>query len=314
MALIQFTQLVCIAALSMTLTTWTATSAIAETIKVGLVDFALRHEALKRFDGVKVRSITFETSEMTAARYQSSKNAKGHADVMAAQLVESFQSAAPGANLELYVASPFLEDPDTGRQSIDFEQLEFAYDWFARQGVKIVAQTFVSRDNLNLEKAIAAASKEGLVLLTSAGNGPRQNVVPPFPASYDGAIGISTTGLSDELNAEASRNDYVRYSVPAPLASPIKLRQDPEAAVLAGSSRATVTAAGLLGALSTRYRLECRADAILVLDALAQPTAQFGDNAYGVGVLVQEAIATHLKSAAAHPHLRRLLRDDRMSA
>ncbi|MBL8629585.1 MAG: hypothetical protein JNM81_08155 [Rhodospirillaceae bacterium] len=314
MAFLQFTQLACVSALSVMLTTWAATSAIAETIKVGLVDFALRHDALKRFDRVKVRSITFETSEMTAARYQSSKNAKGHADVMAAELVESFQGAAPGVFLELYVASPFLEDPNTGRQSIDFEQLEFAYDWFARQGVKIVAQTFVSRDNENLERAIATASKEGLVLLTSAGNGPRQNVVPPFPASYNDAIGISTTGLSDELNTEERRNDYVRYSVPAPAASPIKLRQDPEAAVLAGSSRATVTAAGLLGALSTRYRLDNRADAVLVLDALAEPVAEYGHSAYGIGVLMQDNVATHLKSGATHPRLRRLLRDDRLSA
>ncbi len=314
MAFIQFTQLACISALSTLLTTWAATTAFADTIKIGLVDFALRHDTLKRFDNVKVRSITFETSEMTAARFQSNKNAKGHADVMAAELIESFQSAAPGHDLELYVASPFLEDPETGKQRIDFDQLEFAYDWFARQGVKIVAQTFVARDNQNLADAIKAASKEGLVLLTSAGNGPRQNVVPPFPASYDGAIGISTTGLHDELDDEANRNDYVRYSVPAPAISPMKVRQDPEAAVLEGSSRATVTAAGLLGALSTRYRMDTREDVVTVLDTLAQPVADFGDAAYGVGVLVQDTIAKHLKAAVTHPHLRQLLRDDRMSA
>lgn len=292
-----------------------ATIALADTIKIGLVDFALRHDALKRFERVKVRSITFETSSYIAARFQSGKNAKAHADVMAAELIETFQASSPGTELELFVASPFLEDPNTGKQSIDFEQLEFAYTWFARQGVKIVAQTFVSRDNPLLEAAIESAAKEGLVILTSAGNGPRQNVVPPFPASYGGTIGISTTGLAGELSQEEHRNDYVRYSVPAPATSALKVRQDPESAVLAGSSRATVAAAGLLGALSTRYRLETRDDAMQVLDAIAMPVAQFGANvAYGVGVLVEDMVAQHLKAAATHPQLRRLLRDDRMSA
>ncbi|MBL8645368.1 MAG: hypothetical protein JNK21_15655, partial [Rhodospirillaceae bacterium] len=263
MALLRFTQLACVTALSAVLTTWMATVAIADTIKIGLVDFAMRHDALKRFDHVKVKSITFQTSAMIPARFQPGPGNIPHAEVMAAELIESFQTAAPGNDLELYVASPFLQDPDTGKQSIDFEQLEFAYSWFARQGVKIVAQTFVSRDNINLEAAVAAAAKEGLVLLTSAGNGPRQNVVPPFPASYDAAIGISTTGLSTELDDEQNRDTYVRYSVPAPAASAIKLRQDPQTAALAGSSRATVAAAGLLGALATRYRINTRDDALL---------------------------------------------------
>lgn len=315
MAILKLSKIAGVTALSALLSSWGATVALAETIKIGLIDFALRHESLKNFDDVKVRSITFQTSDLIPARYQSDRNTRGHADVMAAELIESFQSASPGTELELFVASPFLQDPDTGKQSIDFEQLEFAYTWFARQGVKIVAQTFISRDNAYLEAATEAAQKEGLVLLTSAGNGPSQNVVPPYPASYDGIIGISTTGLQSELNQEENRNTYVRYSVPAPAISPMKLRQDPELASLNGSSRATVTAAGLLGALTTRYRLESSDDAMLMLDTLALPIAQFGSNsAYGVGVLMEDAVAQHLKTAMPHPQLRQLLRDDRMKA
>jgi hypothetical protein len=314
MALLRFTQYACISALSAVLTTWVATAALADTIKIGLVDFALRHDALKRFDNVKVRSITFATSDLQPARYQSTENARGHADVMAEELIQSFQTAAPGNELELFVASPFLEDPVTGKQVIDFDQLAFAYTWFAKQGVKIVAQTFVSRDNENLAAAVDAAAKEGLVLLTSAGNGPRQNAVPPFPASYETAIGISTTGLPAELSAETERNAYVRYSVPAPNTSRTKLRDNPELAALAGSSRATVTAAGLLGALSTRYQMNSRQDAVTVLDAVAKPVAEFSSKAYGTGVLLQDAIATHLKTPLPLPQLKCLTRQERASA
>jgi hypothetical protein len=294
---------------------WAAAAAWAATVKIGLIDFALRHETLKAFDNVTVRSITFETSDYRAARYQSAANRRGHADVMAGELIASYQDAAPGNALELYVASPFLEDPNNGRQVIDFEQLAFAYDWFARQGVKIVAQTFVAKDNPKLEAAIAKAAEQGLVILTSAGNGPRENAVPPFPAGYAATIGISTTALESELSLEERRDDYVRYSVKAPAFSSLKLRQNPELSVLAGSSRATVAAAGLLGALATRYRIEGRADATTLLDAVAVPTAQYGgDNVYGFGVLVSDVVAQHLRAPGLAPELKRLLLSDRMSA
>ena len=240
-------------------------AAWAETVKVGLIDFALRHEALSRFDNVKVRSITFETSEMPPARFQTTENKRGHADVMAQSLVEAFQSAAPDVDLELFVASPFLQNAKTGQQVIDLEQLEFAYTWLARQGVKVVAQTFVARDSAALAEAITTATDLGLIILSSAGNGPRQNVVPPFPASYPDVIGISTTALGADLGQESNRDSYARYSVKAPAASSLRLRDDPELAILAGSSRATVAAAGYLGAMATRYRLNGREDVLIDL-------------------------------------------------
>lgn len=316
MALLNFSRIVGALLLSVALSPWAATVALAESIKIGLVDFALKHDTLNSFQHVTVRSITFETTALTAARFQSARNTKGHADVMASELIESFQAAAPSADLELYVASPFLQDPQTGRQSIDLEQLEFAYTWFARQGVKIVAQTFVSRDTPALAAAMEAAQREGLVILTSAGNGPRQNAVPPFPAGYtDAAIGISTTGLSDELSSEENRNTYVRYSVPQPAMSPLKVRQDPEAAALVGSSRATVVAAGLLGALNTRYRIETADDARLLLDTVATPIADFGaGGAYGLGVLMRDAVVQHIKAPFTPPALHLLSRSDRAAA
>ncbi len=306
-----------IGVLSIAALAWPLASAAgwAATVKIGLIDFALRHDALKSHHNVTVRSITFEMTGYNAARTQTAQHARGHGDVMADELIRAFQGAAPGNSLELYVASPFVENPTTGRQSIDFEQLGFAYTWFAQQGVKIIAQTFVAKDNPKLKAAIATASQQGLVILTSAGNGPQQNAVPPFPASYDTTIGISTTGLGSELSQERNRNTYVRYSVPAPATSAIRLRQDPELASLEGSSRATVAAAGLLGALATRYRLDNRDDAVTVLDAIAVPVAEFGGRAaYGLGVLVQDVVAQHLRTPGLAPDLKRLLLTERISA
>jgi hypothetical protein len=158
-----------------------------------------------------------------------------------------------------------------------------------------------------LRAAVDAAAAYGLVILTSAGNGPRQNVVPPYPASYGHAIGISTTALGAELDNEADRDAYVRYSVPAPALSSLKLRADPERAALQGSSRATVVAAGLLGALSVRYRIDNREDAVLLLDRHAMPRTAYA-GAYGQGVLVPDAIAEMIKSPLILPDLKCLLR------
>ncbi|MDX2143566.1 MAG: S8 family serine peptidase [Rhodospirillaceae bacterium] len=292
-----------------------AATARADAVKIGMIDFALAPEALDDFAGVTVRSVTFAATDYRPARFQSAAFRRGHAETMAAALVETFQDAAPGVELELFVASPFLQNADTGAQSIDLEELEFAYAWLARQGVTIVAQTFVGRDTPLLRAAMAAAADHGLVLLTSAGNGPGQNVVPPYPASYAQAIGISTTALRADLDGEADRNTYVRYSVPAPAMSSIKLRGDPELAALYGSSRATVVAAGLLGALSTRYRIEDRDDALLLLDSHAVPVSDYaGGGAYGVGVLVPDAVADMIKSPLAPPPVRCLLRGERATA
>jgi hypothetical protein len=290
-------------------------AAQSEPVKIGMIDFALDPSALDEFDDVRVRSVTFAATHYQPARYQSSAHRRGHGETMAAALIEAFREAAPNVPLELYVASPFLQNADTGAQSVDLNELEFAYVWLARQGVKIVAQTFVGRDSPGLQAAVSAAAANGLIILASAGNGPRQNVVPPYPASYGEAIGISTTGLRAELGIETDRNTYVRYSVPAPALSGVKLRSDPELAALEGSSRATVVAAGLLGALSTRYRIESREDAVMLLDAHAVPRPNYdGGGAYGLGVLVPETVAEMIRSPLILPALKCLARDTGASA
>jgi hypothetical protein len=232
--------------------------------------------------------------------------------VMARALIDAFQEAAPGNQLELYVASPFLQNPKTGQHVIDYEQLTFAYMWLARQGVKVVAQTFVGKNSPALEAAMESADDQGLIVLSSAGNGPHENTVPPFPASHPRAIGISTTALTSQFSQEQDRNAYVRYSVKAPVFSALRLRTDPELAVLVGSSRATVAAAGYLGALATRFRVESREDATLLLDTVSMPTEQFsGGDAYGVGVLTVDVVSQHIRAPALAPELRGLLLADR---
>lgn len=261
-------------------------------VRLGLIDLALDHDALAAFSDVTVRSITFEATRYRKARFQSADHAEAHADVMARALIESLREVDPELPIELYVASPFMEDRDTGQLIIDLDQLRFAYDWLAMQDVRIVAQTFVGFDSDLQRQALDHAMELGLVVLSSAGNGPQENPVPPYPAAYPETISISTTGLVRELGREADRDSYVDYSIAPQSVGSLRLRRNPQLRVAQGSSWATASAAGLLGALTSRFSVASRSDAIQVLDVFALPLEQAPHGqAYGRGVLVTSDIA-----------------------
>jgi len=263
-------------------------------VKIGLVDYAVDHTAFEDLRNVTVKSITFQSTGYRPARFQSPANQRAHGDVMTRALLTAFRQLTPDTPVEVYVATPFMTADDK-RVVLDPEQLAFAYDWFAFQGVKIVAQTFVGTDSEGLRAASERAAAHGLIILASAGNGPDMNAVPPYPASYDSAIGISTTALMGELASETKRNTYVGYSVPALEFPAAKLRRDPELSSLQGSSYATATAAGMLGALSTRCHIGTAEDARAVLDKFAVPLDETPNGrAYGRGVLVPELISKRL--------------------
>lgn len=259
--------------------------AAAPEMKVGLVDLNLNPETLGQFPGVSIKHLSFWASGYIRAVKQSKDFRQSHGEVMARALIEAFRSLAPEAPLHVYVASPFIENAQ-GQKLLDVEQLGFVFDWFAGNGVKIVAMTFVGRNSSALQAAIAQASRRGLIVLSSAGNGPGQNPVPAYPAAYPGVIAVGTTALQAERNAEdrllheasmtslqspASRGGYVDYAVAAPKVNVLRLRQDPELAALMGSSRATVTAAGVLAALVLAKLPETPEDALTLLDGVAGP-------------------------------------------
>jgi hypothetical protein len=251
--------------------------------KVGLIDLNLRPQFLN-VPGVKVRHLSFWASGYTKASKQSAEHRQDHGEVMARALIEAYQVLSPEKSLELFIASPFVESD--GKKLLDVEQLAFAFDWFASQGVKIVAMTFVGRNTPALAEALDHAARRGLVILASAGNGPSQNVVPAYPAAYPSVIAIGTTALNADRYAEdaklheialknsdepSSRRNYVDYGVAAPIITSAQVKRDPEVTSLLGSSRATVVAAGVLAAAAQTDAVESMQQALAVLDRLAAP-------------------------------------------
>ena len=247
---------------------------------VGLIDLELSRGALKGHDNVRLRTMTLWGTDHQAAVRQSARHRLRHADVMAVAIADTFARIAPDSVLSLVVASPIQQSGET--QAIDIEQLMFAYDWMAAQGVRIVVQTFVGRNSQAFRRAYNHALERGLILVVSAGNGPDENPVPAFPAAYGGAISISSAALGAAFASEdrvlaangsaiSSRRSYVDFAVAPPPVSDYRADRDPDAAASLGSSRATAVAGGVLAGLSIRETIEGVDSARAVLSKYAAP-------------------------------------------
>jgi Subtilase family len=273
----------------------------ANAVKVGLVDLAIERANFSDLENVTVRTMTFWTSGTAEARKQDKTRVRSHGEDMVRTMVKSIRAIDADVPVIVYVATPFRADPATGALKLDMDDLTFAYNWFAHEGVRVVGETFVGPASDAQHQALRHATQAGLVVLASAGNGPSHNVVPPYPAAYDEAISISTTALSAELAREKDRDTYVDFSVAPKAVSAIAYRNDPEIASLQGSSAATASATGILSALSLRSPITDRADAVMLLTCVARPTSSFaGGRAWGNGVLVAHEIGAKLR-ANAHP-------------
>ncbi len=278
-------------------------SMAASAVKVGLVDLGIERSDFSNLENVTVRTMAFWTSGTVEARKQDKTRARSHGEDMVRTLVKNFRAIDATTPIIIYVATPFRADPKTGALKLDMDDLTYAYNWFAHEGVRIVGETFVGPDSDDQHAALRHATQAGLVVLASAGNGPEHNAVPPFPAAYDEAISISTTALSAELARETDRNSYVDFSVAPKAISAIAYRNDPEVSSLQGSSAATAAATGILGALSLRRVVKDRGDAVMLLGCVARPAANFaGGHAWGNGVLVATDIGAKLRTQGSNAH------------
>ena len=267
----------------------------ASVMKIGIVDLGIERVDFSDMENTTVRTMSFWTSGTAEARKQDKQHRGYHGEEMVRAAVRNFRAIDKTTPIIVYVATPFRANPKTGQLALDMDDLRFAYDWFAHEGVTLVGQMFVGPDSVNQRQALQHATSRGLVVLASAGNGPRENHVPPYPAAYDEAISISTTALTAELSQEAERNTYVDFSVATRIASRVATRDDPEIMSKQGSSAATASALGILAALAVQTQVQTRDDAMRALSCVAQPTESFaGGKAWGDGVLVAADIGARM--------------------
>ena len=86
-------------------------------------------------------------------------------------------------------------------------------DWAALNGARVVNMSFAGPADPVLEKAIAAADAQGMILVAAAGNG-GPSAKPAYPAAYDQVLAVTATDDRDGLYKDANRGAYIAIAAP----------------------------------------------------------------------------------------------------
>jgi len=88
-----------------------------------------------------------------------------------------------------------------------------ALDWMVGQKVSVVSISLVGPRNPLLERAVAAASARGTILVAAVGNdGPA--APPAYPASYPAVLAVTGVDAKDRAMIEAGRSLHLDYAAP----------------------------------------------------------------------------------------------------
>ncbi|WP_250003559.1 type VII secretion-associated serine protease mycosin [Actinoplanes sp. M2I2] len=124
-----------------------------------------------------------------------------------------FQGLAPDAVIVPVRISEQLEIGDDVRgdrgSPADFAE---AIDWAVDEGdADVINLSLVSQDNDAVRAAVARAIAAGVVVVAAVGNkgGPDDANPDPFPAKYEGVIGVGAINNNGERATFSQRGDYV---------------------------------------------------------------------------------------------------------
>ncbi len=138
----------------------------------------------------------------------------------------SFQGLAYDAKILPVVVSERHDDgPQEGRgETTSPEKLAKAIDWSVNQGAKVINLSLtLTKDNPAVKRAVANAVNHDVVVVAAAGNGARKadpakgdpgSPGPrPYPAAYDGVIGVGAVSYGAPLE-KSQYGDYVDIAAP----------------------------------------------------------------------------------------------------
>lgn len=117
--------------------------------------------------------------------------------------------AAPQARL-LAVAA-FGAKPDTA-EGTTFNIIR-GIDWALAKGARIINMSFTGPTDPQIARRLAAAHKNGVVLVAAAGNaGPKSPAL--YPAAYPGVIAVTATDADDQLFKGANQGKHIAVAAP----------------------------------------------------------------------------------------------------
>ncbi len=168
-------------------------------LQVGLID-----------SGVDVHHPAFRQATVHAHGCSDGDHPAPHGTAVASLMIgqaDAFRSALPQA--QLYAADVYCDAPTGG--SVEAIARELA--WMAQEHVAVVNISLVGPANQILQRLIARAVAQGMLIVAAVGNdGP---AAPPlYPASWPGVVGVGAVDGKLRLLPEGARGPQVMFVAP----------------------------------------------------------------------------------------------------
>lgn len=193
---------------------------------------------------------------------------------------QSIASLLAGAGIDrIWSADVYGSDPAGGNAAA----IAQAIGWMAAQEVPVVSISLVGPSNPLLRMTIAAARRQGMVVVAAVGNDGAA-APPAYPASYPGVIAVTGVDGKGRVLLEAGKASHLDYAAPG--ADLSAMTSDGKRVTLRGTSFAAPLAAARIAA----HRRSGKTGSVLIkaVDSEAADLGKKGpDSRYGRGVLCQ---------------------------
>lgn len=146
----------------------------------------------------------------------------GVASIIAAQPMEDvgFRGLAPKAKI-LPIRVSDKEEDDKGNitgQGVGAAQFAQSIQTAADRGAKVINLSVVGQDNPAIQQAVRYALSKDVVIVAAVGNGHQEDQPgaepKPYPAAYDGVIGVGAIAEDGDRVTESQIGDYVDLVAP----------------------------------------------------------------------------------------------------
>ncbi|GAA2385994.1 type VII secretion-associated serine protease mycosin [Dactylosporangium salmoneum] len=226
----------------------------------------------------------------------------GVAGIIAARPAKDspFRGLAPGATILALRVSELIEGENgtaSGRQGTPAGLANAIRDAVARHA-KVINLSLVSyRDDPAVRDAVAAAVGSDVVVVAAAGNGAEQGNRTPYPAAYDGVIGVGAVAPDGQRVPSSQTGPYV--DLVAPGAQVVTTTTPSGLAVVDGTSFAAPFVAAT-AALIRQYRPDLTAAQVAAQLTATADGGRAGPG-YGAGVLNPYRALTERLGASPGP-------------
>lgn len=209
----------------------------------------------------------------------------------------SFRGLAPGVTVLALRVSELIELEDgttTGRRGSAAGLAAAIRDAVAR-GARVINLSLVSyRDEPDVREAVKFALSRDVVLVAAAGNRFEEGNKTPYPAAYDGVVGVGAIGPDGQRVPSSQAGPYVDLVAPG---SQIVTTSVPQGLTIVDGTSFAVPFVAATAALLRQYRPELSA-AQVAAQLTATADGGVAGPGYGAGVLNPYRALTELVGAS----------------